>query len=296
METPQTVRSIVQEMVANSNGLPVSVKMRLGVDSNESYEFAKSFIEEVSKAGCRRFIVHARKAWLSGVSPQRNRSLPPLLYDRVYRLACDFPDFDFTLNGGVKTVEEARRLLFSPEEHKQRGWEGENRLHGVMIGRAVMNSALCLAEADTLIYGAASNPSTAYSRRTVAEGYIKYLEELEINHSASPRSPSPQHVTFPSSVPQPLSGSGEEIISTDLGGIDVCGMRSAFPLLKPILCLFSGERGAKLFRQEIDRLIRERTAEGEMPSSILSETLDLLSSRHCEVLDKPLVHENYPPS
>jgi tRNA-dihydrouridine synthase A len=120
--------------------VPVTVKTRLGVDEHDSYEFVRDFVGEVAAAGCATFIVHARKAWLSGLSPKENREIPPLDYPRVYRLKREFPELRIVINGGFVTLEDSVAQL----EH----------VDGVMLGRAVTQDSWLLARLDERLYGA----------------------------------------------------------------------------------------------------------------------------------------------
>lgn len=138
MAEPQLVAECVSEMQAATN-VPVTVKSRIGIDDLDSYEFLHTFVEQVANAGCRHVIVHARKAWLSGLSPKQNRDIPPLDYARVYQLKQDFPNVNISINGDIKTLVEAN-------EHLQ-------HVDGVMIGREVYNSPYMLAQVDQQIYG-----------------------------------------------------------------------------------------------------------------------------------------------
>ena len=113
--------SVVSERV---KGTACTVKCRLGVDDFDSYEFAKEFVEEVSKNGSvTHFIIHARKAFLKGLNPAQNRNIPPLMYDRVYQLQEDFPHLRFTINGGIKTLYDAHEIIKN------------HHVWGCMIGR-----------------------------------------------------------------------------------------------------------------------------------------------------------------
>ncbi len=118
--------------------IPVSVKCRLGIDRDDSYEVVHDFVDTVARAGCSHFIVHARKAWLDGLSPKENRTIPPLRYEYVYRLKAAFPQLTIDINGGIKTLEEA-------EDHLQ-------HVDGVMIGREAYYNPSCLLNADTTLY------------------------------------------------------------------------------------------------------------------------------------------------
>ena len=120
--------------------IPVTLKHRIGIDDYDSYEFLRDFVGQVSLSGCDTFIVHARKAILSGLSPKENREIPPLDYERVIRLKQEFPTLNIVINGGIKTHQEAQALL-------NRG------LDGVMLGREAYQNPLILAEVDQLYYG-----------------------------------------------------------------------------------------------------------------------------------------------
>jgi tRNA-dihydrouridine synthase A len=134
------VAECVQAMRA-AVAVPVTVKTRLGVDDHDSYEFVRDFVGEVAAAGCTTFIVHARKAWLSGLSPKQNREIPPLDYPRVYRLKREFPSLRIVLNGGLVTLEDGVAQL--------------ERVDGVMIGRAAYQDSWLLARLDGALFGGA---------------------------------------------------------------------------------------------------------------------------------------------
>jgi tRNA-dihydrouridine synthase A len=121
--------------------VPVTVKTRLGVDDHDSYEFVRDFVGEVAAAGCTTFVVHARKAWLSGLSPKQNREVPPLDYARVYRLKREFPDLRIVINGGFVTLEDSVAQLA--------------HVDGVMVGRAAYQDSWLLARLDERLYGGA---------------------------------------------------------------------------------------------------------------------------------------------
>lgn len=135
MAEPQTVADLVKHMQAAVD-IPVTVKHRIGIDNFDSYEFMVDFVEKVAAAGCSRFIVHARTAWLQGLSPKQNREIPPLRYDDVYRLKQDFPTLDIEINGGIETVADIKTHL--------------QHVDGVMIGRAFYHNPYLLAEANSL--------------------------------------------------------------------------------------------------------------------------------------------------
>jgi len=135
MVEPNTVADLVKHMQAAVD-IPVTVKHRIGIDDFDSYEFMADFVQKVAGGGCTRFIVHARTAWLQGLSPKQNREIPPLRYEDVYRLKQDFPTLDIEINGGIETVADIEAHL----EH----------IDGVMIGRAFYHNPYLLAEANSL--------------------------------------------------------------------------------------------------------------------------------------------------
>jgi len=152
MTEPATVAACVAAM-AEATDLPVTVKHRIGVDDTDHYDDLHAFVAKVSDAGCRTFVVHARKAWLSGLSPKENRTVPPLRYDVVHRLKADFPKLEIILNGGLLTLDAAREHI--------------GPLDGAMIGRAAYETPYILAGADTQVVGEAGSVPT---RGEVVEG------------------------------------------------------------------------------------------------------------------------------
>ena len=141
MAQPETVASAVQAM-KNAVSIPVTVKHRIGVDDLDRYEDMANFVQIVSAAGADRFSVHARKAWLRGLSPKENRSVPPLRYEDVYRLKKEFPHLTIELNGGVRTLEEVKTHL--------------KHIDGVMLGRAAYENPYLFATADQMFYGSST--------------------------------------------------------------------------------------------------------------------------------------------
>lgn len=118
---------------------PITVKSRIGIDHQEGYEPLAQFIETVAQAGCETFIVHARKAWLQGLSPKENREIPPLRYEFVHQLKHDFPQLNIVINGGIMNLEQTEAQLA--------------KVDGVMIGRAAYDNPFLLLEADRRIFG-----------------------------------------------------------------------------------------------------------------------------------------------
>lgn len=145
----------MQEAVA----IPVTVKCRIGIDEQDEKAGLDEFIEAVAAAGCRTFIVHARKAWLKGLSPRENREVPPLNYRRVYRLKQARSDLDIVLNGGIVSLDQAEAHLRETD--------------GVMIGRAAYQSPWLLADVDRRLFSAA-NP--VESRNAAIAAYLPYVE------------------------------------------------------------------------------------------------------------------------
>lgn len=158
MGTPDVVARAVAAM-RQGTALPVTVKHRIGIDDRDSYEELHHFVETVAAAGCETFTVHARKAWLKGLSPKENREIPPLRYDVVQQLKADFPQLTISLNGGVQTLEEAQEMLT---------WAD-----GVMVGRAAYQTPFLLARVDADIFGETGiQPPT---RREVLERFRPYI-------------------------------------------------------------------------------------------------------------------------
>jgi len=139
--------------------IPVTVKTRIGIDERDSYEELVRFVDCVAAAGCEVFIIHARKAWLTGLSPKENREIPPLRYDVVHRLKDDFPHLVIILNGGLTSLDQIAAHL--------------NNLDGIMIGRAAYENPYLLAPIDQYFFGAAAPPP---SRHQVIEQFISYVE------------------------------------------------------------------------------------------------------------------------
>ena len=158
MTEPDRIAECVSAMTARID-IPVTVKTRIGIDHNDSYEALSHFIRTVSAAGCQTFIIHARKAWLSGLSPKENREIPPLRYDVVYQLKKDFPQLEIIINGGIRTLSEVAGHLA--------------QVDGVMIGREAYSNPYMLRDVDQQFY---ASPGLAVDRRTVLTNLLPYLE------------------------------------------------------------------------------------------------------------------------
>ncbi len=157
MKEPDTVALCVRKMKEES-GLPVTIKIRTGVDDHDSYSFLKDFIEIIAAEGCSTFIVHARKAWLKGLSPKQNREIPPLQYERVYQLKKDYPSLKIVINGGVRSVDEVNKHLCFVD--------------GVMLGREIIRNPWMLTELECLL----TDTPVTVSRKGVVLQYIDYIE------------------------------------------------------------------------------------------------------------------------
>ena len=162
MKEPKLVAKCISQM-KEATTLPVTVKCRIGVDDMDQNIHLDNFINEVSSGGCNTFIIHARKAWLKGLSPKDNREIPPLNYERVYKLKNTFPDLKFIINGGIKSLDESSIHL--------------QHVDGVMIGREAYENPLLLAEVDSVIF---SDKKVSTSRSDILKNLIPYIgDELE---------------------------------------------------------------------------------------------------------------------
>lgn len=169
MRTPKIVADCVKSMQDAVTHIPVTVKHRIGLDKDESYSMVRDFVGVLSEAGCQNFIVHARNAWLQGLSPKENRDIPPLRYDVVYRIKRDFPHLHITLNGGVTT-----------SEHIQTHWQ---HVDAVMIGRAAWHTPWTLSQWDGLMQAHNNQPATpAISREWVEQEMVQYMEREAAEH------------------------------------------------------------------------------------------------------------------
>ena len=161
MADPELVARCVGQMQAATR-LPVTVKHRIGIDEQDSYEELKAFVSTVAAAGCRSFTVHARKAWLQGLSPKQNREIPPLRYELVHRLKRDFPKLEIVINGGITSLDAAATQL--------------DRVDGVMLGRAAYQDPWILAEVDSRLFG---EEDPLQSRDQAVQALLPWLEDLQ---------------------------------------------------------------------------------------------------------------------
>lgn len=158
MAEPDLVARCVEAM-SEVVSIPVTVKTRIGIDQRDSYEDLYSFVEAVASAGCRTLIIHARKAWLSGLSPKDNRAVPPLRYDVVRRIKEDFSGLEIILNGGITDLDQARSHM--------------KAVDGVMIGREAYHNPYLLAAVDGRFY---HDHHSIPSREEVLHAYLPYVD------------------------------------------------------------------------------------------------------------------------
>ena len=159
MAEPELVAECIAAMQSVVS-IPVTVKSRIGIDDRDSYEELLKFVSTIASSGCNDFIIHARKAWLQGLSPKQNREVPPLCYSVVYQLKKDFPELNISLNGGVKSLEAATDIL--------------QYVDGVMVGREAYHNPYLLAEVDRQVFGIATDIKT---RHQVVMELIPYIQE-----------------------------------------------------------------------------------------------------------------------
>ena len=200
MAEPKLVGDCVAAMQA-AVAIPVTVKTRVGIDRQDAYEPFEAFIDTVAEAGCRVFIVHARKAWLDGLSPKENRDIPPLRYDFVYRIKRERPELTIAINGGIQTIDDSL-------DHLQ-------QVDGVMLGRAAYQRPYLLSAVDSRIFGGDATPK---SRAQV-------LAEYRLHVAA------------------------ERQAGTPLGR-----------LIRPLLGLYHGQPGGRVFRRLLSEGAHDRAA------------------------------------
>lgn len=159
MAQPKLVAECVDRM-RQVVDIPITVKSRIGIDEQDSYQFLLDFVGTIADAGCQDFIIHARKAWLQGLSPKENREIPPLDYPRVYQLKQDFPQLQISINGGIKTVGQCLAHL--------------QHVDGVMVGREAYTNPLLLNQIDAAIYG---DDRTVLTGHQVVREMLPYIEQ-----------------------------------------------------------------------------------------------------------------------
>ncbi len=159
MKEPRLVKDCLSAM-KDAVKIPVTIKTRIGVDEQDSYEELRDFIHTLSESGVNIFIIHARKAWLKGLSPRQNREIPPLKYDVVYQLKKDFPDSTIVINGGIETLEAVDTHL--------------KHVDGVMLGRAAYYNPYLLSPVDQQYY---LDDSKILTREEIVEAMLPYIDK-----------------------------------------------------------------------------------------------------------------------
>ncbi len=194
---------LVKTLKENCGNTPISVKLRVGVDEDEDFDFIRNLIKRLHNAGCQRFYMHARKVHLKGLNPAQNRIVPPLNYPMVYRLCEEFPECDFWINGGISGLKAAKAIVFGEETKTMDGNDTKDQhsvpcklcnysngsciaalssgnvpinLRGCMLGRAAMDNPAVFWDCDRYFYGEKENPCK--TRREVLDQYIRYLEKV----------------------------------------------------------------------------------------------------------------------
>jgi len=270
MKKKDVVREAIRAM-SRAVQIPVTVKCRLGADEFDSPEFTRDFVRTVAQGGCKHFIIHARKAWLSGLSPAQNRTIPPLHYPRILDLCHQFPDLKFSINGGITDVGHARALLGFPHQRLDGeteelystawGWPGSDvfcgsaepcpavppNLEGVMIGRGAMNSPCMLWDVDHSLYG--EERRKPMTRRELLDGYREYLQDAHTD-------------------------------GTSVGSIHLA--------LKPTLGILAGIRGNKAYRATADKTMRRKDVAEMGPAYVLEAAIQAVDEANPGVLDEAL--------
>ncbi len=161
MREPKQVATCIRAMREHVS-IPITVKCRIGVDDDDSYEFLTEFVDSITAAGCETLIVHARKAWLKGLNPKQNREIPELDYQRVYNLKKDYPDLNIIINGGIESIQQVKTHL--------------QFVDGAMIGRQAYKHPEFLLKVDRELYGQCSS-----QQADMNEIVLKYAEYVEAN-------------------------------------------------------------------------------------------------------------------
>ena len=168
MKEPDLVSECIDKMI-NSCNIPVTVKTRIGFDDTESFDYLNKFILKLKEAGCKTFILHARKAILKGLTPKQNLNIPKLNYEMVYNIKKENPNLEIIINGGISTIDEIKKHL--------------KLCNGVMIGRAIYQNPYFLTDIEDKIFNVKDKPT----REQIAEKLLKYLEKevklgTKVNH------------------------------------------------------------------------------------------------------------------
>ena len=159
MKEPKLVAQCVEAMIERCD-IPITVKHRIGIDDMESYDQLSDFVSLISQKGCQHFIVHARKAWLTGLSPKENRTIPPLNYPWVYQLKKDFPKLKFTINGGIETCQDIEGHL--------------DQVDGAMLGRSIYHNPFLLEQIEVEIF---KSKESTLDREHILRQFMSYIAE-----------------------------------------------------------------------------------------------------------------------
>jgi len=159
MKEPKLVAQCVGAMIERCD-IPITVKHRIGIDDMESYDQLSDFVSLIHQKGCQHFIVHARKAWLTGLSPKENRTIPPLNYPWVYQLKKDFPKLKFTINGGIENCQDIAGHL--------------DQVDGVMLGRSIYHNPFLLEQIEVEIF---KSKESTLDREHILRQYMSYIAE-----------------------------------------------------------------------------------------------------------------------
>lgn len=306
MSTPENASAIVSSMNDSVQRIPISVKTRVGIelengDIYDSFEHMVSFISKLRKEGCRKFVIHARKCILGGLSPAQNRLFPPLNYPMVYELCEHFPDCEFVLNGGIPGLKKARLLCYGESSNDNISDHsvpcnqccasngscvanpGSNikNLKGCMIGRAAMENPCMFWDVDRYFYGERRNP--CINRRNLLNSYCEYLEKTYPRQCSVARGLTGCNICNDMyDTLQPNEDISNSIESCEIkipsGIID----RS----LKPVLGVFYNKPMSKAYRKECDRLSRDKKVRNCGPGYILRKAFSIMPN---ELLDEPFI-------
>ena len=219
--------------------IPVSIKCRIGVDEFDSWEFFRDFVGTIADAGCRVFIIHARKAWLKGLSPKENREVPPLNYDTVHRLKAEMPQLNISINGGIKTLDQVEEQL--------------KDLDGVMVGREAYENPWFLRDADERIF-------SDERRETRDERTFKF---------------GIQNSDFGIKNDGVAFATRKELLEAYLPYVEMESARGtpATILVRHIYGLFNGKPGARKFRQYLG----ENAPKTNNPAEMIRRAMDLVT-------------------
>lgn len=309
MKKPDLAAAMVEQMQASACcRISVSVKMRIGVDDDDSFEFLVDLIERLPT---KRFILHARKVYTQGLNPLQNRRVPPLDYQRVYRICRHFPDYEFWINGGIASVKDAHDICYGTGVQSNGLTDppasAPVNLRGAMLGRAAMDDPCSIACVDSTFY---DQPDPCRTRREVIESYCAYLESIYPRRCCDddPR-PTTHFPGFKTERHRDFCGHCLCIYGQDgMGSLSVAKTRLTEPLadgshrvnrhtsvkissfvidrsLKPIRGIFHGCPGTRGFRRHLDRLSRDpalrdcgpgfmvRVATSAMPAALLDQDI-----------------------